>query len=194
MPLIYNGTTIQKVIYNGTTLDKIVYNGVTIFESFNGVLYDGGNWVWNGFKPTCVKRAANHNCDGAIVYTNAGAQACSMGGSNCPWVSVSTNIPITIPGGYSKLNMSWYFTGTAYDSGYTINGWGGILTTPTCGDSSWLNKVSSNGWDQKVPQSGTWTWDVPAGGSYYIHFAAGHERPTDGASYSQFYATKIWLS
>ena len=35
MPLIYNGTNIDKVIYNGVELDKVIYNGVVVYESID---------------------------------------------------------------------------------------------------------------------------------------------------------------
>lgn len=47
MPIIINGTTVDKVIYNGTTLDKVMRNGSEVFSSKtakyiiqNGVIVD----------------------------------------------------------------------------------------------------------------------------------------------------------
>lgn len=59
MPLVFNGTNIEKVIYNGVELDKVVYNGVTVWENYSlplntsqkktaGAGYSSGSLAWNG--------------------------------------------------------------------------------------------------------------------------------------------------
>jgi len=32
MPIIFGGTTVEKVVFGGTEVDKVVFNGVTVFE------------------------------------------------------------------------------------------------------------------------------------------------------------------
>lgn len=33
MPIIFEGTTVEKVVFGGTEVDKVVFNGVVVFES-----------------------------------------------------------------------------------------------------------------------------------------------------------------
>lgn len=53
MPIIFEGTTVEKVVFGGTEVDKVVFNGVTVFESKpqlatpQNVTADGTNVSWD---------------------------------------------------------------------------------------------------------------------------------------------------
>lgn len=53
MPIIFGGTTVEKVVFEGTEVDKVVFNGVTVFESKpqlatpQNVTADGTNVSWD---------------------------------------------------------------------------------------------------------------------------------------------------
>ena len=53
MPIIFGGTTVEKVVFGGTEVDKVVFNGVTVFESKpqlatpQNVTADGTNVSWD---------------------------------------------------------------------------------------------------------------------------------------------------
>ena len=42
MPLIVNGTTVEKVLYNATELETLIYNGVTIFNASQRIIVTVG--------------------------------------------------------------------------------------------------------------------------------------------------------
>lgn len=53
MPIIFEGTTVEKVVFGGTEVDKVVFNGVTVFENKpqlatpQNVTADGTNVSWD---------------------------------------------------------------------------------------------------------------------------------------------------
>lgn len=53
MPIIFGGTTVEKVVFGGTEVDKVVFNGVTVFEKMpqlatpQNVTADGTNVSWD---------------------------------------------------------------------------------------------------------------------------------------------------
>lgn len=53
MPIIFEGTTVEKVVFSGTEVDKVVFNGATVFESMSqlttpqNVTADGTNVSWD---------------------------------------------------------------------------------------------------------------------------------------------------
>lgn len=72
MPIIFGGTTVEKVVFGGTEVDKVVFNGVTVFESKpqlatpQNVTANGTNVSWDE-----VENATSYEvlADGASIGT-----------------------------------------------------------------------------------------------------------------------------
>lgn len=106
MPIIFEGTTVEKVVFGGTEVDKVVFNGVTVFESKpqlatpQNVTADGTNVSWDE-----VENATGYEvlADGASI----GTVTPSTGET---WVLNST---ITAPSNSIDENINFLCVGTS---------------------------------------------------------------------------------
>lgn len=125
MPIIFGGTTVEKVVFGGTEVDKVVFNGVTVFES----------------KPQ-LATPQNVSVDGTVVswdeVENATSYEVLADGTSIGTVTPSVVISFTIAKGSSSTSyqaedgMTWaqwvassYNTAEFYISGTSVYEKGG---------------------------------------------------------------------
>lgn len=197
MPLIFNGTTIEKVVFNGTEIEKLIYNGVEVFSAFNGVIFDNGAYpnsrVISGF----VRRwANNYNGEsfGTGLYSGAdyvGAGAASNGGVACTGCDVSS-IESFNSKNFSAINFEIQtanFAGGEF--AYASAGVSTKVTLESDGELTRLMTTTNYGWESKRNVS----IPIQKNTDYYIHFFCGNNRVSDGGYLNTVVkATKIWLT
>ena len=125
MPIIFGGTTVEKVVFGGTDVDKVVFNGVTVFEKMpqlatpQNVTADGTNVSWDE-----VENATSYEvlADGTSI------------GTYTPVTLISFNISSTSSTAayQAESGMTWaqwvassYNTAEFYISGTTVYEKGG---------------------------------------------------------------------